>query len=443
MLGLSAVLLSCGGQTGNPSPPPPGGGGGGGDGGGGTVTKAVFPDLGNPGGTNGTQPSLALSPGGRVHLLYTGFTQNSQGVYPIRYGECGGNCTNEANWRFLTLDDHGLFGGYGRMVRDVKGGLHAVWLRDTKSDTFGPERLVYAYCGGGCTQAASWRLEVFPEEDLEPKLPALAVSPEGEPAIVYALGNYASYARYYLFRQGGNWARRKLAEDASWREFALVLGPDRGAQLAFFRAVDQGEVLSYLRCSGYTCEQQSLVDLAPAAYKAVFSLALNSAGAPRLGFYFGRRGDSGPDERAYFYLACDQNCTSRQSWQAVRFPPLPDGREVVGISVALDAQDRPRLALGDDFAVRLLSCEGGCTQAGASWRQALVETDSQITPPPPLPTGCQNNPQAFWYPGYAVRLGVDGSTAHLAYDVRSLQGCNGAYVGPGPRIIRYATQPIR
>lgn len=440
MLGLSALLLSCGGQSGGPGQPPGDGGGGGG---GGAAPKAVFPDLGNPGGTNGTQGSIALAPGGRVHLLYTGFTRNSQGVYPIRYGECGGDCTNEANWRFLTLDDHGLFGGYGRMVRDARGGLHAVWLRDTDANRIGPERLVYAYCGGGCTQGAGWQLEVFPEEDLEPELPALAASPEGEPAIVYALSNYASYARYYLFRQGGNWARRKLAEDASWSDFALAMGPDRGAQLAFRRTDGQGQdLLTYLRCSGYTCEQTSQVDLAPVAYRGSFSLALSSAGAPRLGFYFGRRGDDNPDERAYFYLACDQNCTSRQSWQAVRFPPPPQSRELVGIGLALDARDRPRMVVADDFEVRLLSCEGNCARDGASWRAALVETGDQITPPPPPPGGCRNNPQAFWYPGYGASLSVSETAAHLVYDVRSLQGCNGTYVGDGPRLIRYAKQPI-
>lgn len=433
LLGLSALLLACGN---NPTPPPGGGGdGGGGDGGG--VSRAIFPDLGNPGGTNGTRASLATSPQGRVHLLYTGFTQNSQGVYPIRYGECDRDCLRESNWRFLTLDNLGLFGGYGRMVRDSQGGLHAVWLRDTDANRTGPERLVYAYCGGGCTQGANWRLEVFPEEDLSLELPALAVSPGGQPAVVYALGNYGAYARYYLFRQGDGWARRKLAEDASWTDFQLAMGPDGAGQLAYFREDEQGhDVLAYLRCSGYACEQWNRVDLAPATYGARFSLALSSRGSPRLAFYYGR--DSSPDARAYYYLACEGGCTSEGNWQGVRFEPLPRGREVVGLALALDPQDRPRLALGDDYQVQLLSCDGGCAQAGASWQAAPVEEGSQITPPPPLPSGCQNNPQAFWYPGYGMALALQGGVARLAYDVRSLQGCNGAYVGEGPRIIRYA-----
>lgn len=283
-------------------------------------------------------------------------------------------------------------------MRDSQGGLHAVWLRDTDNRT-GPERLVYAYCGGGCTQRANWRLEVFLEEDLSLELPALAVSPGGQPAVVYALGYYGAYARYYLFRQGDGWARRKLAEDAYWTDFQLAMGPDGAGQLAFRKGEQGRYVLVYLRCSGYACEQWNRVDLAPATYGARFSLALSSRGSPRLAFYYGR--DSSPDGRAYYYLACEGGRTSEGNWQGVQFEPLPQGREVVGLALALDPQDRPCLALGDNYQVQLLSCDGGAPRPGPLGRRPWWRRIARSPRPHRPPAGARTTPRLSGTPATA------------------------------------------
>ena len=72
------------------------------------------------------------------------------------------------------------------------------------------------------------------------------------------------------------------------------------------------------------------------------------------------------------YLSCDSNCFSDGSWNTLNFGL---DREVGdGADIALDSQDRPRIAyLDGSDNLRYSWCNTGC-ESGANWQHGTVET---------------------------------------------------------------------
>jgi hypothetical protein len=103
-------------------------------------------------------------------------------------------------------------------------------------------------------------------------------------------------------------------------------------------------------------------------------MALTRAGGPRVAVL--GQGDNGSKRIVYF--ECDSDCTD-DHWQGAVVSD--HDRISAGIDLALDAQDRPRLAYTLDYNIGMAYCdEPGCGGTNAMWDLTKVELSRDIPP---------------------------------------------------------------
>ena len=419
------------------------GGGGGGGGGGGNPPPtggAVFPDLAE--GTNGDAPILLSDAVGTRHLLYTAITADSSGIYPVRYGTCSADCSSQAGWVFVTVGDVGFWGGHAQFALD-EGRPRVLYFNSETVDDDG--RFVYTSCDDTCTNPANWTSETLdvprPVSYQLDDTPYFALAPDGTPAFVYVTQS----GTYYAYRSGGRWEATRLDEGGLFN-VSLAFTSASQPRMVFHYTVEKtveeaGEDIThvaYLECSNKTCQDYAFANLpATAGYRTNAVLRLNAGDAPRILNYAGE---------TLQYLWCDAACADAARWSVT---PLgtAKGYGEDGIDLVLDGAGRPHISYGDDFTIDLLYgfCSAACESGNPSWRLGLlVESSDAVTMDvaPPLPNcGSGQTPFSYWYAGNVPSVTLNGGEPNFAYQVRSLQGCDGKLVGEGPSIVRFSNAP--
>jgi hypothetical protein len=331
--------------------------------------------------------------------------KRTQSAYLFQFWQCDGGCTNPAQWR---SGDIGA--AYARPVGWVEGFIHSFAL-----DHLGRPRFVYydngetyedphtgafyAWCDAGCTAPANW-YETRLLNDAYASDFDLAFGPAGQPRLVYATyddQNLAQQVAYAGCEQGcqntANWSGIVVADTAS----------------------------------------------ASVTHWAVFDLAVNSQGKPRLALYTGTGLGGSLAPNSLYYLACDAaQCAADQAWSALKLN-LPQTQGEEGVALALDGQARPRIAyhgpLAGGFGLFYAWCNAAnCATAPQGWQAQKLEASEEVNaelPIPPWP-GCafpQCNPPippctiSTWDSGVRPALALDaGGHPRIAYDADHRQG---------------------
>jgi hypothetical protein len=456
---LLVVLAACssgnnGGTGGGSGGSGGSGGGSGGSGGTGGSSSAgsLFPDKSASGSTNGREPQLIVDATGRLHLLYTGFTMNSDGVYPVRYGECSSACNTSAGWTFATVADHGLFGAGARLALDSSGRPRVAFNAST---TLGDDRIDIATCDSNCTQASNWQSGEVRSFTNGSYLIAdganLAVAPNGKLMIAYQAGDLgASYGECSAnCTQSASWAWVQFDSGVSQPALAAT---STGKPRIIFKNRNAA-VLEYTECDT-SCTQAGQWSAALPLYYASsenWAFRLDAQDRPRIAWNQGHTAIAGQEmnDEKIFYGWCDANCTMVTSWSAfdVGLAAGP-GQESLGLT--LDSTGAPLISFDDSlmgFALALRACTAGCNTSSATWSSVDLESSDQLTAsdPPLLPVCNQNvTPKAHWYPGHSssVVINTVQGAVQIAHIAETLQQCGNGTVVSGPTLTRFTHVPF-
>ncbi|MDN5923953.1 MAG: hypothetical protein L0H70_03015, partial [Xanthomonadales bacterium] len=169
------------------------------------LSAPISPDPG----FSGSDAHLAVSSGGRVHMVYLADAVNTNSSDPIRYGECAANCTNAVNWQFITLGFDGTPGAAGgpRIALTAAGHPRVLWYEESSADVFR-----YAACDAGCAALAHWSIGTIalPQAAIQAFTPSnepFALDGQDHPHFFTATFNGLYYASCTSFcANGGPWS---------------------------------------------------------------------------------------------------------------------------------------------------------------------------------------------------------------------------------------------
>ena len=429
-------------------------GGGSATNGGGTATGggssgfaagAVFLDNTSQG-ANAREPTVLVDSAGVAHAVYSGFTANVAGVYPIRYGRCASGCERSGSWAWVTLGDAGLFGGSGHLALGPDGHPHVAWLEQAAIDSTATLR--YATCASNCALAdTSWQVGTIvtaPGPNVSVPQPligrALTVDARGHPRLVIRretsapTGTFVAQCDSNCLTEG-SWALTPLNGDSPSSGTLLAVGT--GLRLLS----NPRGTLNWQECASNCTSPSSWTgtDLfyAPTKYIAV---ALDAQARPRVAFNLGGLGEVALQHFS-FYGWCDQGCTNVANWTNAQLP-LAQGDGEEGLALAIDAQGTPGVAYTTLTGLGVAVCSAGCNTSGASWVTAEIETDTTVSAgaTAPLPVNCNtgSTPKAWWYPGRGVQVALDADgNMRLVHETYVLQQCGGGTVRESIRLPRY------
>jgi hypothetical protein len=403
-------------------------------------------------------PTVKVDAAGGVHVVFT--PQSTTPDYPTRpayYAYCPANCAGPASFDMVALGDGVDFAalaltptGKPRLLLRVPAQSGAVF--------------VYQYwaCDANCLAPGSWTSASLGYSYarqtgwVEPFIHSFALDPQGRPRFVYydAGADYQDthWGAFYAWCDSGcadpaNWYETRLLEDSDASDFHLAFGSAGQPRLAY-TTYDSDAIswqVAYAACeqncgAGGNWSSNVLAGTVSASVSnwATYSLAVTTTGKPRLALYTGTGQGGSLSPNALYYLTCDAaNCAQGPVWSAVRLN-LPETQGEDGVALALDGQNRPRLAyhapLAAGFGLRYAWCDANCAASAAAWSSGEVEPSEAANadlPIPPWP-GCafpQCNPpvppctMSSWDAGLHPSLALDGAgNARVAYDAFHLQG---------------------
>lgn len=334
--------------------------------------------------TNTSAPALAVDAKGGTHAVYPAYV-----IGDAFYAYCGPGCTSADDVRVVRFPTDGTT--HNAMLALTADGKPRVVLTTST-------KVYYASCDADCGAEASWKLSTIMTHDgnRTSSGEAFALDPSGRPRFlmhvsVAVLGIGQKPPETFLVQcdsgcdGADRWTSSMIAEEI-WQGSQLRIAADGTMKVATVVTQKPGgqkeNTAAYLDCASDCTKNESWKgigfgpsyqnDLAAVAIKPRVSMALTKNGSPRVAF-IGTTTDT--SERALMYFACDQGCREDR-WTATM---LTKGEEISdGVDVALDAQDRPRVAFALSYNIGLASCDAGCTDKGTSWHVAKVELGSDM-----------------------------------------------------------------
>lgn len=403
-----------------------------------------------------SHPTLAVDDAGGVHVAFTPESApQSNPTRPAYYAYCPANCTRAAAFTRVQLGDGVDFASLAL----TPTGQPRLLLRK-------PVQSVYVFqywqCDGDCTNLAHWQsgdlgyAYARPVGWVEAFIDSFALDHLGRPRFVY----YDSGADYQDPHRGvfyawcdatctapANWYETRLLDDGNASDFDLALGPNGQPRLAYVTYDSQAvaQQVAYAECqtgcqSGNNWAGIVLANTASASVShwATFDLALDAGGKPRLALYTGTGQGGSLVANSLYYLACNAaQCAADQAWSALKLN-LPQTQGEEGVALALDSQNRPRIAfhapLAAGFGLHFAWCNANCATSALGWQAQEAEASEEVNaqlPIPPAP-GCsfpQCNPPippctfSSWDSGLRPALALDGAgNPRIAYDAEHLQG---------------------
>ena len=289
--------------------------------------------------TDGTVANamLALDADGKPQVLFSAFSR-------VYYGACTGDCTTEAGWTIAPIVEHGSDKEVTGEAFTVDPQGHPRFLMHTYVAYLGigqkPYQTELVSCDGDCTSASSWKASAIATDNFESS--QLRYDAEGH-------AHVATVAR--------------------------IKGDDGQEQLlgAYqYCAADCDKPESW---TGPALGTAFTDNLEAVEIKPQISLALTKAGQPRVVFLM--KDDAG--KKRIIYFECNENCTSGDAWTAINISD--DDQLDSGFDLALDQNDRPRIAFTLNYNIGIAYCDQpSCTAEGSKWDLTVVEKGSDMPP---------------------------------------------------------------
>lgn len=401
-------------------------------------------------------PTAKVDSAGGVHVAFTPQSANPNNpTRPAYYAYCPANCTSAAAFTIIPLSD-----GVDFAALDVDANGRPRMLLRLTIQSGSIYLFQYWQCDSNCTNPAQWtgdsigyayRRQVGWVESF---VHSFALDGAGRPRFVYydsgADQNDPHWGVFYAYcdnscTNAANWYEARLLDDNQATDFALSFSPNNQPRLALYTDVNDVWAVVYAECN-QACETAAnwggfvLVDTVSASvtHWANYSLAVDGNGRPRLALYTGTGSGGSLTPNTLYYLACQSgDCAQAANWTAVdlNFPPT-HGEE--GVSLALDGQNRPRLAyhapMAAGFGLYYGWCNTNCEANTAGWQAQEMEASEEVNaelPIPPWP-GCafpECDPPippctvSTWDTGVRPSLALDATgRPRIAYDANHEQG---------------------
>jgi hypothetical protein len=405
-----------------------------------------------------SHPSVMVDTAGGVHIVFTPESVTAEHPKrPVLYAYCSSDCSSAAAFTITELGDDGE---YANLALTAAGKPRVMArLRPPSGNGF-----VYQYwtCESNCTIAAQWSGTSIGAAYAratgwgEPFSRFFALDHLGRPRFVYfdagADTDDPHWGAFYAYCDAGcnsaaNWQEVRLIDDVHASEFALTFSPTGQPRLAYTSYDSEAvtQYVAYAECNANCASVANwhglrLVDTVSASVSEFATLALrtDSNGRPRLALYTGTGLGGTLDPNTLYYLSCAAApCTQGQFWQALNLA-LPSTHGEAGVDLALDGQNRPRIAyhapMAAGFGLHYAWCNANCETSAQGWQYQEIEaseTVNQEMPIPPWP-GCsfpECNPPippctiSTWDTGMRPSLALDAAGhPRLAYDADHQQG---------------------
>lgn len=343
--------------------------------------------LPTPNPDNTSPPMIVADMTGNVHGVYPAYAKG--GAY---YAFCGGNCNDASGVKVVRFETPDGTVTNASIALDAQG--HPRVLLNAFHNVY------YATCDANCGEQASWTVNAIHDHGgkLEVSGEALALDPQGHPRFLMH-----TYRTYLGIGQGpsktlwascdadcGNasaWTTTQMQDEVLEAGHLRIDG--KGVvHLAAVTSVPSGDRkvqgAAYLRCAGncgsmdgwrgiglgdsFSSETDAF------AIKPAVALALTKNHHPRVAL-IARNGDN----REIHYQECDADDCSEDHWKGQL---LSDNAHIgAGIDLAVDQNDRPRLAYTLGWNIAVVSCSGSdCTGGGDNWTLTPVEKGSDMPP---------------------------------------------------------------
>jgi hypothetical protein len=346
---------------------------------------------------------VAVDARGGIHVAFAGYVGYGT-LSPGYYFYCDGTaaCADPARWQGV------MFGSTkeeyivkAELALTPAGGPRMLLYNDYNGRTYS-----YAACDADCTNPARWSVadvaEVQWDTDLdtfEYSYHSFALDPQGRPRFIYE-DHYGSIHNglYYVYCDAG------CADAANWHELNISAGPDYDGDRVQtpamkFTAAGQPRIITqlysqdeslpegiyYITCDA-NCEQKEswqrtrLFDRGNG--HASWTLALDAQDRPRVAFYQAEMPSGG---NRLFYAWCNTGCTSAASWSKAPIGlPQNVGQDP---AIALDRQGRPRIAYTRPSleGIGYLWCDSQCESGAAQWQSRLAEPMATLNKDYPVP----------------------------------------------------------
>lgn len=375
-LTLTACTDTTQGTADAPAPPP----------GGATPPEGrrFFLPTGQP--DNTSAPTVEVDGQGNTHAVYPAYAIG--GAY---YAFCGAGCDSAETTKVVHFETDGTVAN-AMLALDREGRPRLLLSSYTK--------LYWASCDANCGERTSWSTSVVLDHEAKREVSgeALALDPQGRP-------RFLMHTRRALFGIGQDppetlwvscddacekpqsWTQSVMQHDI-WQGTHLRFDASGVAKVATVTNVvvddESVEQAVYAECAASCTTEDAWKGIGlgrafsteydAVAIRPTVSLALTKAGAPRVVFM--AADDEG--RRRIQYMGCDADCSTDQ-WRGM---VLSDNEELaVGLDIALDANDAPRIVYNLDFNIALATCENASCETGEHpWDLKLVEAGSQMPP---------------------------------------------------------------
>lgn len=373
--------------------------------------------------------SVAVDSRGGIHAVFAIYIgRNEYGNRPATYAHCTSGCGDKTSWTFTHIGEDVQD---ARIALDPNGRPRIMLFGPVFDPTWPRMRYQYAACDSSCSYSASWTITTI-ATPIEPTATReydnnryFAVDSQGHPAFVYTDTTQNDHpGTFYMSCQSGctnagNWVETILS-DSLFDKVSLAFSAEGHPRLAFgFFDENVDLYLSYAQCdvgceSGANWSGTTLVQVHGTA---MYSLAADSNGQPRMAVYTGSYAYDPFEDHKLLYLWCDAQCGSASGWYFTG-TGLPFGSGD-GVSLALDQQDRPRMSFeNDDQGLGYAWCNTECESDNGAWQALEVESqDSLANNYEVLPI--RRCTVSTWFNGQRSSLALDPSgNPRIAYDAQ-------------------------
>lgn len=406
------VPLLAGGSGGNPPPPPPPPGSAGG----------VFVTRNRQ--TQGAE--AAVDPQGGMHFASTALAplrDDPQAFYSYCPAQPAGACAAFANWRTVAL---------ATQVDEVQlaltpDGKPRLMIRQSNIGSGAASKTYYyAECNTACTEAARWQItpvastnDASAEDYAQPQR-SFALDAQGRPRLFFYGGRFgtgSTYGASYAScdtncTQQDNWTVTEVIERGSIVDYPVLAFTRDGRPRVLAVTYAGGIYLTYITCDAECHDagnwrQTPILDRGE-GQGPVWDLQLDSNDRPRIAFLQGEL--AGNPERL-LYGWCDADCAAGpESWQLLVFGLGPDEQQIgYEPSLALDAQDRPRIAVRtryDGGGLSFIWCNTACNGPNGDWNDRVIEANTVLDEDTSVPTPANCTPLS-WRGGLRPELALD------------------------------------
>ena len=263
--------------------------------------------------------------------------------YPAYYGFCAANCQVPGNWTWTIVGNTGFLGGSARVAVNRQGRPRIMWVYQGTFDD--PAIYAYAECDAGCTNAANWNAYAAVGAN------DFAGFGDGDVAGDYFALDPNGNPRF-IYRETDSWTGERGTWyafcdgdclDGNW--FKTQISPEVMSQPSLeIDSTGEPHIALYAGNAVWYMQTTEFNGgrLWGLGTGNAFSLALDSQDRPRLAMYTGFYESDDPDNELLALSTCDADCNLTENWDLRWLGTERDwGYDV---ALALDSADRPHLA---------------------------------------------------------------------------------------------------